>query len=48
LHVLIGYMDRPTVMQAVVYIATAAGILLLANGRHGSMHSAQAAAKKQS
>jgi high-affinity iron transporter len=48
LHVLIGYMDRPTLMQALVYLATAAGILLLANSRQRPAHTAGAPAKERS
>jgi high-affinity iron transporter len=33
LHVLIGYMDRPTLMQAIVYLATVAVIVALAISR---------------
>jgi high-affinity iron transporter len=33
LHVLIGYMDRPTLLQGVVYVATAVTIFLLARTR---------------
>ena len=33
LHVLIGYVDRPTLIQAVAYLATVAAILFLATAR---------------
>lgn len=33
LHVLVGYMDRPTLMEALVYLATALTIFLLARSR---------------
>jgi high-affinity Fe2+/Pb2+ permease len=33
LHVLIGYVDRPTLMQAIAYLVTVAVILLLATTR---------------
>jgi high-affinity iron transporter len=33
LHVLIGYMDRPTLLQGIVYVATAATILVLGRRR---------------
>jgi high-affinity iron transporter len=36
LHVLVGYMDRPSLMQAIVYVATIAGILLLASTRRAA------------
>ena len=33
LHVLIGYMDRPTLLQGIVYVATAATIFVLGRTR---------------
>lgn len=33
LHVLVGYIDHPTLMQAVAYLSTVAGILLLSGAR---------------
>jgi high-affinity iron transporter len=36
LHVLIGYMDRPTLMQALAYLATALAILILARTRQAT------------
>jgi high-affinity iron transporter len=33
LHVLIGYMDRPTLMQAIAYVATVVAILGLSTAR---------------
>ena len=33
LHVLVGYMDHPSVMQAIAYLATIAMIVLLASMR---------------
>jgi high-affinity iron transporter len=36
LHVLVGYVDHPTLMQALAYIATVAAIVLLATTRRAS------------
>jgi high-affinity iron transporter len=33
LHVLVGYMDRPTLLQAIVYVVTAATIFVLGRSR---------------
>jgi high-affinity iron transporter len=48
LHVLVGYMDRPTLLQAIAYLVTAGGIYLLAKSRHRPVRAPQPVAKPQS
>ncbi len=37
-HVLLGYRDRPTALEAVAYVATVAGILLLSRQQRAATH----------